>query len=161
MAVEAGWLWLFEWFEQTAPGVVVRESTWLFPVIESVHLLGLCLLGGAILVVDLRMLGLGLSCQSISELHRQLRPWLLAAACVLLTTGVLLFLSEAVKCYYSQSFRVKMVALPVALAYTVTLRARVASASGTAASARTRLAAAFSMALWFTVAAAGRWIGFS
>jgi len=161
VAAEAGWLWLFEWLEQTGPGVVVRESTWLFPVIESVHLLGLCLLGGAILVVDLRMLGLGLSRQSIAELHRQLRPWLLAAACVLLATGVLLFLSEAVKCYYSQSFRVKMVALPVALTYTATLRARVASAAGTAASARTRLAAASSMALWFTVAAAGRWIGFS
>ncbi len=43
----------FEWCETTPLGLMVRESVWLFPVIESVHLLGLCILGGALLVVDL------------------------------------------------------------------------------------------------------------
>jgi len=158
---DANWLWLFEWFEYTTPGIVVRESVWLFPVIEAVHLLGLCLLGGAVLVVDLRMLGLGLKRQTIAELAANLRPWLVGAVVLMFVTGLLLFLSEAVKCYYSQSFLVKMIALPVALIFTFTVRERVAATGGLQLSPWTRLVAAASMLLWFTVAAAGRWIGFS
>ncbi len=161
VATEDTWLWLFDWFEYTTLGIVVRESVWMFPVIEAVHLLGLCLLGGVVLTVDLRMLGLGLRRQTIAELAGQLRPWLVCAVALLLVTGMLLFLSEAVKCYYSQSFLVKMITLPVALVFTFTVRARIAGAGGLEASARSRMAAAASMLLWFTVAAAGRWIGFS
>lgn len=157
---DASWLWLFEWFEYTTPGIVVRESVWLFPVIEAVHLLGLSLLGGAVLVVDLRMLGLGLRRQTIAELAANLRPWLVGAVVLMFVTGVLLFLSEAVKCYYSQSFLVKMIALPIAIIFTFAVRERMA-ASGLQLSLRTRLVAVASMLLWLTVAAAGRWIGFS
>ena len=113
------------------------------------------------LTVDLRMLGLGLRRQAIGELAGYLRPWLVGAVVLMLVTGVLLFLSEAVKCYYSQSFLVKMITLPVALIYTFTVREHEARIGRLDASARTRLAAAVSMLLWFTVAAAGRWIGFS
>ena len=67
MPNEDRWLWLFEWFEMTGPGVVVRESIWMFPVIEAVHLLGLCMLGGAVLLVDLRMLGLTMRKQSVAS----------------------------------------------------------------------------------------------
>ena len=161
MESEDTWLWLFDWFEYTSIGIVVRESIWLFPVIEAVHLLGLCLLGGAVLVVDLRMLGWGLKRQTIAELAQQLKPWLLGAVALLLVTGALLFVSEAVKCYYSESFKVKMITLPIALAFTFTVRAKLAAAGGMDASLKTRTAALASMMLWFTVAAAGRWIGFS
>ncbi len=129
--------------------------------IEAVHLLWLCLLGGTVLVVDLRLLGLGLRRQTIAELAGHLRPWLVGAVILMFTTGVPLFLSEAVKCYYSQSFLVKMITLPVALIYTFTVREHEARIGRLDPSARTRLAAAVSMLLWFTVAAAGRWIGFS
>ena len=54
----------FDWLELTPIGTAIRDSLWLFPVIEAVHLLGLALLGGAVLVLDLRMLGLGLTRQS-------------------------------------------------------------------------------------------------
>ena len=161
METEETWLWLFEWFEMTSVGVVVRESIWMLPVIEAVHLLGLCMLGGALLVVDLRMLGAGLRRQTISELAGQLRPWLLGAVILMLVSGVLLFLSEAVKCYYNQSYWVKMIALLIALIFTYTIRARVAGTGGMEVSARTRLVAVVSIVLWLTVAAAGRWIGFS
>src|SRR5713226_2669711 len=50
----------FEWCEHTAVGAAIRGSAWLFPVIEAFHLLALALIGGAILIVDLRLLGLGL-----------------------------------------------------------------------------------------------------
>lgn len=151
----------FEWCDATALGAAVRNSLWLFPAIEAVHLLGLCLLGGSLLVVDLRLLGVGLKRQTIAELAAQLRPWLLGAIGVMIATGLLLFLSEAVKCYYNQSFWVKMTTLPIALVFTLTVRARVTRTGRLEASARTRLVGAVSIALWFTVAAAGRWIGFS
>jgi hypothetical protein len=154
-------LWFFEWCEATWLGTAVRTSLWAFPVLEAVHLLGLSLLGGALLIVDLRMLGVGLTRQGIAGLARDARPWLLTALGMMLLTGVPLFLSEAVKCYYNTSFRVKMIALPTALAYTFLVRARVARAPTLDTSTRSRLVAAGSLAAWFTVAAAGRWIGFS
>lgn len=151
----------FEWCEASALGQVVRESQWLFPAIEAVHLLGLCLLGGALLVVDLRMLGWGVRRQPIAALASDVWPWLLGAIAVMLTTGVLLFLSEAVKCYYNQAFWVKMATLPVALIFTFTVRRRVSGDWALDTSAQSRGVALLSLALWFTVAAAGRWIGFS
>ncbi len=150
----------FEWCEATALGQLVRDSLWLFPAIESVHLLGLCLLGGSLLVVDLRMLGFGLRRQPIAQLARDVRPWLVASVLVMFLTGTLLFLSEAVKCYHNPSFWVKMATIPIALLFTFLVRQpfalRVADTS-----ARSRVVAATSLALWWTVAAAGRWIGFS
>ena len=76
------------------------------------------------------------------------------------STGIPLFLSESVKCYYNQSFWVKITTLPVALLFVFTVRKRVAfTAQDTTAT--TRLVGLVSLALWFTIAAAGRWIGFS
>jgi hypothetical protein len=152
---------VFEWCDATALGAAVRNSLWLFPVIESVHLLGLSVLGGALLVVDLRLLGVGLKKQTIAELAGQMRPWLLGAVSVMGVTGFLLFLSESIKCYYNDAFWLKIETLPVALLFSFTVRARVAGAGGLDASLRTRIVGAISIALWFTVAAAGRWIGFS
>ncbi len=150
----------FEWCESTGLGLMVRESVWLFPVIEAVHLLGLSLLGGAIFLVDLRLLGAGLTRTPAALLARQVRPWLTAAVVVMISTGVLLFLSEAVKCYYSQAFWVKITTFPVALAFTYALRQRVAEDDGTTR-ATAVLTGTASIALWLVVAAAGRWIGFS
>ena len=155
------WLWLFEWLEYTTIGTAVRDSVWMFPVIEAVHLIGLCFIGGTVLTVDLRMLGLGMTRQSIGELAQNLRPWLIGAVVLMFATGTLLFLSEAVKCYYNQSFWVKMVTLPAALAFTFTIKGRMTAAEGLEVSTMTRIVAVVSMLLWFTVAAAGRWIGFS
>ncbi|MCI0437438.1 MAG: hypothetical protein L0271_27965 [Gemmatimonadetes bacterium] len=153
----------FEWCESTWLGAAVRDSVWAFPVIEALHLLGLSLLGGALLVVDLRMLGVGLRRQSVAHLAHDARPWLVAALIVMVLTGVPLFLSEAIKAWYSTAFRIKMSVLPVALLWTFAVRARVArgETAETGVSARSRLVGAASIALWFTVAAAGRWIGFS
>ncbi len=154
-------LGFFEWCEGTRIGTVVRDSLWLFPVIEAVHLLGLCLLGGSLLVVDLRLLGFGLKDRRIAELARQVRPWLAAAVLVMVLTGVPLFLSEAIKCYYNQAFWLKMRTLPFALVFTFVVRERVTRDAMLDTSAKSRLVGFASLALWLTVAAAGRWIGFS
>jgi hypothetical protein len=150
----------FEWCEATPLGLMVRESVWLFPVIEATHLLGLCILGGSLLVVDLRLLGRGLTTTPVAVLARHARPWLIGAIVVMVGTGVMLFLSESVKCYYSQAFWVKITTFPVALAFTFAVRQRVIGVDGISRVTE-RLTGASSLLLWFVVAAAGRWIGFS
>jgi hypothetical protein len=159
--VDASLLPFFQWCEATAIGHAIKESPWLFPVIEAVHLLGLSVLGGTLLVVDLRMLGLGLRTRPIAELARDVRPWLIGSIVVMLVTGLGLFLSESVKCYYSQAFWVKITAIPLAVLFTLTVRQRVALAAALETTIATRLAAIASLTLWFVVGAAGRWIGFS
>ncbi len=151
----------FEWCESTGLGLIVRESVWLFPVIEAVHLLGLCMLGGALFLVDLRMLGAGLTRTPLPALARQARPWLVAGVVTMLASGVVLFLSEAVKCYYSQAFWVKITTLPAGLLFTFVVRERVAAAADDHPGFTVAATGAVSIVLWVTVAAAGRWIGFS
>ena len=151
----------FRWCESTAVGRAVAESVWAFPVIEAVHLIGLCVLGGALLVVDLRLLGLSLTSQPVARLARHARPWLVGSLVLMAATGVPLFLSEAIRAYYNTAFWVKMCTLPVALTFTFAVRERVARRETDAPGAVGRIVGAVSLALWFTVAAAGRWIGFS
>ena len=151
----------FQWCESLWLGQLVVGSQWLFPAIEAVHLLGLAMLGGALLLVDLRLLGLGLTRTPVAALARDARPYLVGAIVLMIATGVPLFLSEAVKCYYNDSFWVKITTLPFAIAFTFTFRASATTDSVRNTARRQKLAGALSIALWFVVAAAGRWIGFS
>ena len=101
----------FEWLQYSSLLVAMRSSPWLFPIIASMHLLGLALLGGAVLVVDLRLLGLGLSRQPVARLARDAERWLLASLAVMLPTGTLLFMCFATKYYYLTAFWVKVISL--------------------------------------------------
>ena len=154
-------LHFFEWCEASGLGQTVRTSVWLFPVIEALHLLGLSLLGGAVLIVDLRLMGVMLGDQPIATLAAGARPWLVRGVAWMVATGFFLFMSEAVKLYHSPSFWVKITTLPVAIAFTFLVRQRAASRADLVTSWRSRLLGGVSIAIWFTVAAAGRWIGFS
>jgi hypothetical protein len=152
----------FQWCYQSAIGETIRESIWLFPVIEAFHLLGLGLTVGAVLMVDLRLLGVGLRKQPVAELAAAVQPWLLGSLTLMVTSGTLLFLSEAVKCYYSFPFWVKMTSLFLVLLFTFTFRRRV-TRTGLASDRPLlgRVTALVSLTLWFGVAWGGRWIGFS
>jgi hypothetical protein len=157
---------LFQWLEAFWLGQFIVSSNWLFPVIESVHLLALAVLGGAVLIVDMRLIGVGLRDREVREIARDARPFMIGALLMMISTGVPLFLSEPIKCYYSPAFWVKMWTLAIALLYTFTIRTRVARAEPVDGAVRKTarrqmLVGALSIALWFTVAAAGRWIGFS
>ncbi len=151
----------FEWCETVWLGRAVVGSLWLFPVIEAVHLLGLSVLGGAVLIVDLRLLGTGLKSWTPAELWREARPYTIGALVLMIATGIPLFLSEPIKCYYNDSFWVKMTTLPIAIAFAITIRARATEDAVRNTARRQMLVGALSIALWLTVAAAGRWIGFS
>ena len=81
----------FEWCENTAIGEAVRNSLWLFPVIEAFHLVALALIGGAVLLVNMRLLGLVLRGRPVSELARDAHPWFLGGLVVMFASGVPLF----------------------------------------------------------------------
>ncbi|HUP02210.1 MAG TPA: DUF6644 family protein [Gemmatimonadota bacterium] len=152
----------FEWCETTGVGEYIRASLWLFPVIEAFHLVAFAVLGGVVLLVDLRLLGLVMKTQPAALVARDAHPWLLGSLSVMAVSGILLFLSEAVKCYYSFPFRVKMASLFLAILFTWTLHRKVAgSHRDLAATMPGRLVALISLVLWGTVAWGGRWIGFS
>lgn len=150
---------LFDSIELSPLGTAIRDSLWLFPAIEAVHLLALATLGGAALMLDLRLLGLGLCTLSPSAVERSIRPWLWGALGVLVLTGALLAVSEAVKLYGKPAFWVKMSALAVVLLFTVLVRNPLARRDASGAGAA--LVGLISISLWLVVAAAGRWIGFS
>lgn len=150
------------WCEGSAIGAAIRDSRWLFPLIESLHLLGLAVIGGTVLAVNLCLLGLGLGRHSARSLWQELAPWFLASLALMLGTGFLLFTSEAVKLYYHEAFWVKMAALPAALLFTATVQRRTALADPERVSrARSAVVALVSLALWSLVGGSGRWIGFS
>jgi hypothetical protein len=152
----------FEWCEATTIGTAIRTSSWAFAVIESVHLLGLSVIGGAVLLVDLRLLGFGLRDQPIADVARAAFPWLVGSLVVMLLTGISLFLSEAIKCYGSQPFWLKMTSLALAMLFTFTIRRRVTLADETRMQPIWfKLVALVSLTLWFGVGASGRWIGFA
>ena len=150
---------LFQWCQDSALGVAIRESTWMFPVIEAVHLLGLAAIGGAVLIVDLRLAGLALRSQPAAAIASDAEPWLLGSLAVMIATGLLLFTSEALKCYYSPPFWVKMASLALAITFTLTVRRRVAGDS-TAAPWAMKTVALVSVLLWSSVGLMGRGIGF-
>ncbi|HEY7287664.1 MAG TPA: DUF6644 family protein [Vicinamibacterales bacterium] len=152
----------FQWFETSAMGELIKNSSWAFAVIESIHLLALAVIGGAVLMLDLRLLGFGLKRQSIPDVAREAWPWLVASLSVMLLTGFALFVSEATKCYYSTPFWVKMTSLALAIAFTFTVRRKVSlTEDGRVRPALLKLVALVSLTLWFGVGAGGRWIGFS
>ena len=151
---------IFQELETTAIGEAIRQSYWLFPVVEAVHLVGLAILGGSVIVVNLRLLGFCLTSQKASSIANGTKPFLIAGLLVMFATGIPLALSEMIKLYYNFSFWVKISALTIVLVYTFTIYGRIAS--NDAVNPMLRIAAALiSLALWFTVAGAGRWIGFS
>jgi hypothetical protein len=155
-------LLFFKWCEQSRAGETIRDSLWLFPVIEAVHLVGLGLVAGSVLVVDLRLLGFGLWRQPVEQLAEDAEPWLIGSLALMLASGSLLFLSEATKCYYSIPFWIKMTSLFLVLAFTFTVRRRVIRMKlNLHQPLLGKATACVSLGLWFGVAWGGRWIGFS
>jgi len=150
------------WCEASLLGTTVREVGWAFAVIESIHLLALAVIGGAVLIVDLKLLGYGIRTQTLAEVARDAQKWFLGSWTVMIVTGLLLFWSEPQKLYYSTPFAVKMLCLILGTFFALTVRRRVANAGeGRVSPLLMKLVALVSLGLWFGVGAGGRWIGFS
>lgn len=152
----------FQWIEQSWLGTSVNNSLWAFAAFEAAHLLALAVIGGAVLVVDLRTLGWVFPQQSVNALARDARPWLIGSLVAMFVTGVPLMASLAFsKYYFNEAFRLKMYFLGAALLFTFAVRQRVAL--GDEARANSRIAkavAVVSVLLWSGVGIMGRGIGF-
>lgn len=151
----------FRWCDSTAVAEAIRDSRFIFPIIESFHLLALTVLLGSIVLLSLRLLGAGLRTQSIPYVARSLAPLTLGSLIVMLLTGSLLFVSEAMKCFDNPPFWAKMETLAVAIIFHYTfVRSTVRSEQASKRRVRSTVAAVLSLVLWFGVGAAGRAIGF-
>jgi hypothetical protein len=122
---------------------VTLKNSWLFPALQSLHIAGLALLVGAIVLFDLRLLGWALRQQSISEVGAQVRPWIHRGLATMLITGPILFSADIARYLHNPAFLIKMVLLLLALVCQFALR-------------RGRLTAVLSLVLWSCVALAGR-----
>jgi len=149
------------WLQYSAPLHAMRDSPIFFPIIATIHLMGLAIIGGAVLVVDLRLLGFGLQHQPAAEVAQDAERWLVRGLAVMITTGILLFMCFATKYYYLTFFWVKMTALVVVIVFTWSVHRRVAMGHDVdARPLRSRLVAVTSLLLWTIVAIGGRYIGF-
>ena len=146
--------------DQSALGHVMRDVAWLFPFVETVHLLALGLLGGTVLMVDLRLFGAVLRQEPVSRLAREVEPWRIGSLVAMLLSGLPLFFSEALKLYTNGAFRLKVILLALALVYTFIAHRRVVLADQPPSPMRGRMAALVSLALWSGVGLCGRAIGF-
>ena len=149
-----------EWCDGLAMSQAYRESLYLFAVTQSLHLVAVTMFIGAILIVDLRLLGWGIVRQSRAELARSAERILLWAGLAVLATGIPQFTANALSSYSrSPVFAFKMCLLAAALVFTATLRRRVALAEeGRLPSWVPRAVGAVSLALWMSVTIGGRWI---
>ena len=153
-----------KWLEQTAVGASVRQSLWLFPAVETAHLLGMAALLGSIALLDLRLVGLAMRGEPVSRLLRRILPWAWAGFAVQVITGLLLFSSEASKMYVNPAFRLKMLLIALAgvhaLIFQVAARGRMTAWDNGPTPLPAKIAGLVSLLLWMGVVAAGRWIGF-
>jgi len=148
------------WLNATSLGDAVRASKWAFPIVEIFHVLGLSVLGGAILIVNLRLFGLRNQPEPAEELWRDVQPLMIGGLLVALISGFLLFASEAGRMYYNHPFRYKMVFLILAIAFTFTVQRRVALSEKVSSALSRKLVVVASILLWSGVGIGGRLIGY-
>lgn len=102
---------ILSWLENSAVGIAVRESTYGFPLLVGVHLMGLILSAGILLWVDLRMLGVCFGAHRLAEIYEPLRKWFAAGFLVMFASGLSLFAGFATDAWDNTFFRIKMLAM--------------------------------------------------
>ncbi len=149
-----------EWLKATRLSVFIRESKWGFALVEMVHLLALAALGGAVLILGLRIFGLILKGQPLEATMRDLSRIILVSLLTLLVSGFLLFADGPLRYYGNTAFRVKLLLIIAATVTTVAVHhfAQLRMARGIAPK-RLKIATALSLTLWLGAAVAGRVIG--
>lgn len=156
----AAWLDTHDW------STALHESLWVYPLVESTHVLTLMLFVGMLAMVDLRMLGVAFRATPVSELTSRLLPWSVAGFVVMVGTGVLLFYAIPVRTAHSVWFRVKVVLLIAAAINAWWFHRRVSKDrerwdAQEKPPLGVRLAAATSLGVWSGVIVAGRMIAYN
>jgi hypothetical protein len=147
------------WCNESYVGHTIRDSVWLFPFVEIFHLLALGILGGCMLILNMRLMGVGFRADPVSALARDLRPWVIGSIVVMLVSGFLLFSTEAVKMYGNWAFQMKMLLLALSIMFTFTIHRRVTTGDHASAAVRWVTALA-SLIMWAGVGLGGRALGY-
>jgi hypothetical protein len=155
-----------QWLQNEPIGTSIRESIWTFPMIETIHLMALAFSVGIIVIVDLRLIGVVMKDVPVTEVFDRLQPMALKGFAINVTTGLVLFWSEPMKCYDSPYFRGKLVMLFFlgvnALLFSATTYKNVASWNKAAITpVGARVAGWVSLLLWAGVIVAGRAIAYA
>jgi hypothetical protein len=154
---------LWAWLEGLPLAAHIGE-TWWFPLLESLHVVGVTLVFGSLLMVDLRLLGLAARTYAASRISKELVPWTWAAFVLSLITGIGLFMTRAGHYAENIAFQLKMLALlfagiNMAVFHFGVLR-RVANWDNSVATpVGAKLAGGLSLIFWASVMLAGRWVG--
>jgi hypothetical protein len=155
-----------EWLASTQGSIALHESLYMYPLVESVHVLTLCLFVGMSVMLDLRLLGIALRRVPVSEVIDRLVPWMVAGFIVMVITGVLLFYAIPIRSYQNIFFRLKLIALVVAGLNAWTfhngIHKRVSEWDVVQKPPkRARVAGAASLALWAAIIVCGRMIAYN
>jgi hypothetical protein len=154
---------LLEWIESTDLSTAIREGALPYPIIGGLHLLGIALFGGMVLVTDLRLLGWTMRRFPVSDIVQQFKPWKWAGFVLVTVTGLLLAWAEPLKLYRSPAFWVKMALLALVGVHALAFRARVYGNTAkldVAVTAEAKLAASLSLFLWAGLIVSGRLIAY-
>jgi hypothetical protein len=153
---------VFEWMETTPFGVIGQTWGAAFAVLQAVHLLAMAALGGSVLVSDGRLLNVLFSdvpLRRVLDSCHRLFVWSLSLSVL---TGVFMACGVAIKVYYLDVFWYKMLALAVGVAFVFFVRRPLLRQNIDSINPWVqRMVALASLMIWFSVAATGRWIGFS
>jgi len=115
----------FQWMSDSSMSTFINGSNWLYAVIQAFHLVALAVFFGAVLVVDLRLLGRGFTQQPLAQVARDAQPWFIWALIALILTGIPQLVSGATKEYNSPLFWRKMDFLLAAIVFSFTIRRKV------------------------------------
>jgi hypothetical protein len=153
------------WLQDLSFPTNIRESDWLFPTIETVHVFALVLVVGSILRIDLRLLGLANRDRPFSQMAREMLPWTWTFFVIAAIAGLLMFSSKAVIYFGNIPFRLKMLCLVFAgvnmLVFHAFSTRQLHTWDSSVPPVPARIAGGLSLCLWTLIVAAGRWIGFT
>jgi hypothetical protein len=155
-----------EWLANTPGSIALHESIYVYPVIESIHVLTLCLFLGLAAMLDLRLLGITMRETPVSEMADRLLPWTIAGFVVMVISGAFLFYGIPVRTYQNIFFRIKVVLLVLsgvnAFVFHSTIYRKVAEWNlDTVPPIRARLAGGLSLLFWASIVVAGRMIAYN
>ena len=137
----------------------LREIAIIGALVNVAHLLALSVFAGALVVVDLRFMGAGLTREPLADVASQARPWLMGGFWALVVTGLIQLSTLTIKEYYSDMFNFKMKVMLVAIIFTFFVRPRLARADESRLGIWGKLVGLVSMGLWAAVAIPARLIG--
>jgi hypothetical protein len=152
---------IISWMQNSDIGTGIRESIWMFPIVETSHVLALSLSVGVLVWLDLRLLGWGMKHEPVSVVHKQVMPLALVGFIIMFISGILLFWSEAEKCYLSGFYRAKMLFLLLAgvnaIVFEISTKKSIEEWDKyPIPPVKARLAGLFSILTWSAVIIAGR-----